>query len=338
MPLGRFHVSRTQTSLPREGVREPLLPGALALGVSLSLLACGSASTADALRHPQSKPVCVVLSVGGENGLAHIGVFKALNQAGIGPKCVFGNSMGALVGGLYAAAPERNLEEHYRSVMRAYVEKTRNDAENAAGIGFLLGMMLVPGASAGDALLGGAAGAGLGLASIKEVDRQRLVDVLRRDFDERTISELPIEFATWHDELRSRPVKVRTTSGSLAEAIGDSIANPLIFDDVNVERGARLDPGADRVSAVPLDDACRLRPDAHFIVSNVTGQPLYLSAEMNCSYDEIRIVPPQIDTRKAFAGEGPDFDTIVAAGFAAAKGALNADAQEQFVPAQEGAR
>jgi predicted acylesterase/phospholipase RssA len=307
--------SETATRIGRESL---LCRVGFTISAVLGLGGCAtSISTPVAL---QSKPVCVVLSVGAENGLAHIGVLDALKQQGIEPRCVFGNSMGALVGGLYAAAPERDLSEHYRSVMAAYVDKTRRDAEGAAVLGFLFGVML-PASSGGGSLLAGAAGAGLGQASINESDRRRLVEVLRADFEDQTISELPVEFATWHDELRtgavSGPVKVRMTSGSLAEAIGDSIANPLIFPDVHVERGSRLDPGADRVSAVPLDDACRLRPDAHFIVSNVTGHPLYLSASMNCTYDEIRIVPPKFDAKRTLLGEGADFDTIVGAGFAA---------------------
>lgn len=43
------------------------------------------------------------LSGGAALGLAHIGVLKVLEQEGIQPCCISGNSMGSLVGGLYAA-------------------------------------------------------------------------------------------------------------------------------------------------------------------------------------------------------------------------------------------
>jgi hypothetical protein len=59
---------------------------------------------------------------------------------------------------------------------------------------------------------------------------------------------------------------------------------------------------------------------------------------MNCSYDEIRIVPPLIDARKAFAGESPDFDKVVAAGFAAANTALRADVPRRFGSTHESPR
>lgn len=45
----------------------------------------------------------LVFSGGGSRGLAQIGVLKALTEAGIKPDCVVANSMGAVVGSLYAA-------------------------------------------------------------------------------------------------------------------------------------------------------------------------------------------------------------------------------------------
>lgn len=281
---------------------------------ALSLAAC--ASTQDQIDVPESKQVCVVLSVGGEDGLAHIGVLKALKEAGIKPSCVYGNSMGSLVGGLYAANPEGDLEGAYRAVMTAYVAQTKSETESVVGVALFFSLVL--GLPPFESAIVGAAAIG----SVNEVDRRRLVRVLDDHFQQRTISELPVDFVTWHDHLRSTPVKVRLNSGNLAEAIGYSIANPLIFPDVQASRNEHVDPGADRVSAVPLEDACRLRPDAHFIVSNVIKQPIYYSDSMKCSYDEIRIDTPKIDPRKAFAGESPDFDRIVSSGFDSTKRAL----------------
>jgi len=50
-----------------------------------------------------NKEVALVLSGGGARGLAHIGVFKALNDHGIFPNAISGTSMGAIIGVLYAA-------------------------------------------------------------------------------------------------------------------------------------------------------------------------------------------------------------------------------------------
>jgi NTE family protein len=47
--------------------------------------------------------VGLVLSGGGATGMAHIGVLQALEENGIPVDHITGSSMGALVGGLYAA-------------------------------------------------------------------------------------------------------------------------------------------------------------------------------------------------------------------------------------------
>ena len=55
-----------------------------------------------------NRRVGVVLSGGGAKGLAHIGFLKALEQKGIRPTVISGTSMGALIGGLYAAGYSAN--------------------------------------------------------------------------------------------------------------------------------------------------------------------------------------------------------------------------------------
>lgn len=49
--------------------------------------------------HPS---VGLVLSGGAAHGIAHIGVLKVMEEAGLRPDCITGVSMGALIGGLYA--------------------------------------------------------------------------------------------------------------------------------------------------------------------------------------------------------------------------------------------
>src|SRR5690554_19156 len=54
------------------------------------------------LRGQERPKVGLVLSGGGAKGLAHIGVLKALEEAGIRPDYITGTSMGSIIGGLYA--------------------------------------------------------------------------------------------------------------------------------------------------------------------------------------------------------------------------------------------
>ena len=56
-----------------------------------------------------SQSVGLVLSGGGSSGMAHVGVLKALEENGIPIDYITGTSIGALVGGMYAAgySPEQ---------------------------------------------------------------------------------------------------------------------------------------------------------------------------------------------------------------------------------------
>ncbi len=71
----------------------------ITLTVLLSLLATAFAQNSDTIQHPK---IGLVLSGGGAKGLAHIGVLKVLEQAGIKPDYITGTSMGSIIGGLYA--------------------------------------------------------------------------------------------------------------------------------------------------------------------------------------------------------------------------------------------
>jgi NTE family protein len=66
------------------------------------------------IAHPGSaKGVALVLGGGGCRGYGHIGVLRALDAAGLRPDIVVGSSVGALVGGLYAAGLKVSQLEHF---------------------------------------------------------------------------------------------------------------------------------------------------------------------------------------------------------------------------------
>ena len=108
-----------------------------------------------------------------------------------------------------------------------------------------------------------------------------------------------------------------------ANAISSSIGNPLIFQEVNVAPDALIALGLDRVSAVPLEDSCKLFPDAYFIVSNATGRPAFVSKDMSCSYAEIMVKVPSVELKSALLARGSAFDEVVEAGYDAAREALS---------------
>jgi NTE family protein len=61
-----------------------------------------SEQPSDSSSHPTTKKVAVVLSGGGAKGIAHIGVLKVIERAGIPIDIITGTSMGSIVGGLYS--------------------------------------------------------------------------------------------------------------------------------------------------------------------------------------------------------------------------------------------
>lgn len=81
------------------------------------------------LQASQAQSVGVVLSGGGASGMAHIGVLKALEENGIPIDFITGSSIGALVGGMYAAgySPEQIemmlTSEKFMRVARGEIEE-----------------------------------------------------------------------------------------------------------------------------------------------------------------------------------------------------------------------
>lgn len=105
----------------------------LALLTPLGLAGCASSAThadlaprtlADVQRSVSRKPVAtgkpsiaLVLGGGGLRGFAHLGVLRALDEAGIQPDIVVGTSAGAVVGAAYASGlPARRIESISREV------------------------------------------------------------------------------------------------------------------------------------------------------------------------------------------------------------------------------
>ena len=80
---------------------------------------------------PTRKKVGVVLSGGGAKGMAHIGVLKVLERAGIPVDIITGTSMGSIIGGLYAIGYNASvLDSTVRILDWSYVISDREDLSN----------------------------------------------------------------------------------------------------------------------------------------------------------------------------------------------------------------
>jgi NTE family protein len=273
---------------------------------------------------PAVRPTCLVLSVGAASGIAHIGAIQAVQEAGISIQCVVGNSMGALVGSLYASAPKEDPDKRFRQFLSDYIAEARKDGRRNAAWGGIVAGGLAALLTGGVAvpLVAAALGSGAGAIATPERDHERMVRALIDVFHDARIEELPIPFVAFFQQATETGVIFRSEmTGNLAQAVGASAANPLIFPELKVTPGRHLDPGADRVSATPVQDACQLFPDANLLAINVTGQPIFKDSGTKCPVMEVRIDPEPVTLEDVFA-LGEVYDRVVESGRAATRAAL----------------
>ena len=273
---------------------------------------------------PAQRPTCLVLSVGGADGVAHLGAIAAVKQAGIPISCVVGSSMGALVGAVYASAPGDDARVRFESLVRSYAAATEKDARrNGLGLALLFGAAakllsdseVAPAVAAGGGYL-------LGFGATDKLDRDRLVKVMDRFFEGRRIEALPLPFAALYQQREGSGLALVTArAGSVAQAVGGSVANPFLFPGLNVNRASALDPGADRAAATPVEEACHVFPGANLLAINVTGQPSFFSARMTCPLLEVLVAPSGLPPDQVLAFGGA-YQRVVDRGFATTLQAL----------------
>ena len=68
-----------------------------------------------------NKTISLVLGSGGARGLAHIGIIHWLEENGFRIKSISGCSMGALIGGIYAAGKLDDFEHWVRAINKVDV-------------------------------------------------------------------------------------------------------------------------------------------------------------------------------------------------------------------------
>lgn len=263
------------------------------------------------LRRRAPERTCAVLSVGSARGLAHLGALDALVERGVRIDCVVGNSMGAVVGSLYASAPREDLRSRYREFFATYERETMREAKKRGAVGAAIGLLatVLSGGALAPAVAVGAIG---GAATVPQLSHERFTEVLDRFHDGAHIEDLPVPFATFYQQPTEDGLRrVTATEGPVSEAVAASAANPFLFPDMKMER---IDPGADRVSAVPVHDACKLFPNSLLITLNVTEEPAFYREDLDCEVREIRVQTGSIAV-DAFQGEGPAFDAAYEAGY-----------------------
>ncbi len=165
------------------------------------------------------RKIGLALGAGAARGWAHIGILRVLDAAGFRPDVIAGTSIGALVGGCYAAGELDAIEEFARSLTRRRV------------------LSLLDLSFSGGGLFSGV----------------RLHDLLARKLGERKIQDLPVPFAAVATEISSGH-EIWLRSGPLARALPASYALPGLLEPQMVD-GRWLFDGA-LVNPIPVS-VCR---------------------------------------------------------------------------------
>ena len=175
--------------------------------------------TADDSERPAPRPsIGLALGGGAARGFAHIGVIRALVARGFDPDVITGTSIGAVIGGCFAAGRLDSIEQWARGLTRRR----------------LLGYLDL--SFSGSGLINGG----------------KLAEHLEHDIGDVRIDQLEAHFAAIATEIGTGH-EIWLTRGRLADAMRASYALPGIFAPVNIA-GRWLMDGA-LVNPVPVSAA-----------------------------------------------------------------------------------
>jgi len=178
-------------------------------------------------RMASGRSVGLVLGGGGAKGFAHIGVLRALAEAGIPVDMIGGSSMGSIIAGLCALGwDSQRMTEVSRDIFL-----TQNPFRE------------------------------LTLPLISIVRCRKVDKVLRSVYGERLIEDLPLRFFSTSSNLSTCALKVHR-SGPLWKAVRMSCSLPVIMAPVPFEGEVHLDGGV--LNNLPCDI---MRAEAGYVIA-----------------------------------------------------------------------
>ena len=203
----------------------------------------GLDDAAQSAGRPKKPKIGIALGAGAARGWSHIGVMLELGDHGIHPDVVAGTSIGAVVGGCYAAGKFKHVEMFARSL-------TKKSVFSMLDVSF-----------SGVGLLGG--------ARLRRRLHQAL-DGLRLEELEKGFAAVATEVGTGHE--------IWLTRGDAVEAICASYALPGIFEPVRIN-GRWLFDGA-LVNPVPVT-VCRALGAEIVLAVNLIGDNGFRATVIN---------------------------------------------------------
>jgi NTE family protein len=163
----------------------------------------------------KKRRVSLVLGSGRARGLAHIGVIRVLEDNGYEISSISGCSIGALIGGIFAAGKLDELEHWLCAIRKIDIVNLLDLSWEKSGF----------------------------------VKGDKIIDTLKDLVGDKTIEELSIPFtAVATDVINEKEVWIN--SGSLFDAIRASISLPLFFTPVSYRQVQLIDGGV--LNPVPI--------------------------------------------------------------------------------------
>jgi NTE family protein len=162
-----------------------------------------------------SKSISLVLGSGGARGLAHIGVIHWLEENDFKIQSIVGCSIGAVIGGIYAAGKLDVYEQWVRALTKVDVLTLLDLSWDKSGL----------------------------------VRGEKIINTLKGLVGEKLIEDLPIAFTAVATDLRSQK-EVWIRSGSLFDAMRASFAIPLFFTPFKLKGFDLVDGGV--LNPVPI--------------------------------------------------------------------------------------
>lgn len=198
----------------------------------------------------ETKDIALVLSSGGARGLAHIGAIEVLEEQGYHITSIAGCSMGALIGGVYAAGKLHEFREWMKSINRKK----------------MLGLT------------------DFSLSLNHFVKGDRIIEAITEFVPDMAIEELPVPYcAVATDWASGREIAIRT--GSLFEAIRASISLPTFYKPVLRNGMILIDGGV--INPFPLNRVVRNKGDI-LVGVDVSGHNYKAQEEMRRELSEQR--------------------------------------------------
>ena len=179
------------------------------------------------------KDIALVLSSGGARGLAHIGVIEELEARGYRITSIAGCSMGALIGGVYAAGKLEAFREWMKTIDRKKMLELTD----------------------------------FSLSLNHFVKGKRIIETIMEFVPDVAIEDLPIPYSAVAADLKEGR-EVVFSKGSLFEAIRASISLPSFYEPVQRDGMILIDGGV--INPIPLNRVSRKTGDI-LVGADVSG-------------------------------------------------------------------